>query len=185
MKVFPGILLILTSVAFLLGINAVRAAGEIATAVGTVAPDFALKSQESTLVNLHDFRGHWIVLYFYPKDFTSGCTIEAHNFQRDIALYEQRNTVIVGVSMQDEDSHQKFCTKEGLHFKLLADTRHEVSSQYGSVMNLGVAKLSARHTFLINPEGKIERVWMDVNPTRHSQEVLAAITELQRAPAQK
>src|SRR5271170_3432023 len=111
-------------------------------AVGSKAPDFSLSSQEGKQVTLHDFRGKWVVLYFYPKDFTSGCTLEAHNFQRDLAQYEKKNAVILGVSMQDEDSHQKFCTKEGLSFKLLADTKSEVSTQYDSVMNMGVAKLS-------------------------------------------
>src|ERR1700737_1264749 len=124
-------------------------AGSKAPDTGQPAPDFTLNSQEGKPVSLHDFKGKWVVLYFYPKDFTSGCTIEAHNFQRDLAQYEQKNAAIVGVSMQDEDSHQKFCAKEGLSFKLLADTRHDVSAQYDSVMNLGIAKLSSRHTFLI------------------------------------
>jgi peroxiredoxin Q/BCP len=93
-----------------LGISSLRA-GDKAPAVGTPAPDFTLNSQEGKPVSLHDFKGKWVVLYFYPKDFTSGCTVEAHNFQRDLAQYEQKNAVIVGVSMQDEDSHQKFCTK--------------------------------------------------------------------------
>jgi thioredoxin-dependent peroxiredoxin len=160
-------------------------AGDKAPAVGTPAPDFTLNSQEGKPVSLHDFKGKWVVLYFYPKDFTSGCTVEAHNFQRDVAQYEQKNAAIVGVSMQDEDSHQKFCTKEGLSFKLLADTKQEVSTQYDSVMNLGVAKLSARHTFLIDPQGKVEKVWLDVKPDKHSEEVLAALTELQGASASK
>jgi len=125
------------------------------------------------------------VLYFYPKDFTTGCTIEAHNFQRDLAQYEQKNAVIVGVSVQDEDSHQKFCTKEGLSFKLLADTKQEVSAQYDSVMTYNEAKYSARHTFLIDPQGKVQRVWLEVKPDKHSEEVLAALTQLQGATASK
>src|SRR5579859_6107828 len=90
-------------------------------AVGAAAPDFTLKSQENKPVSLHDFRGKWVVLYFYPKDFTSGCTIEAHNFQRDLSQYEAKNAVILGVSVQSSDSHKEFCAKEGLSFKLLAD----------------------------------------------------------------
>ena len=152
---------------------------------GTAAPDFTLNSQEGKPVSLRDFKGKWVVLYFYPKDFTSGCTLEAHNFQRDLAQYEQKNAVILGVSMQDEDSHQKFCAKEGLSFKLLADTKSEVSAQYGSVMNLGVAKLSARHTFLIDPNGTIRKVYLDVKPPEHSAEILAALTEVQRASSSK
>jgi peroxiredoxin Q/BCP len=144
-----------------------------------------LNSQEGKAVSLHDFKGQWIVLYFYPKDFTSGCTVEAHNFQRDQAQYEAKHAVIIGVSMQDEDSHQKFCTKEGLSFKLLADTKSDVSTQYGSVMNLGVTKLSARHTFLIDPNGVIQKTYLEVKPSEHSAEVLAALDELQKKTASK
>jgi len=159
------------------GIVAMRA-GDKAPDVGTAAPDFTLNSQENKPVSLHDFKGKWVVLYFYPKDFTKGCTIEAHNFQRDLAQYEAKNTVILGVSVQDENSHQEFCTKEGLHFKLLADTKKEVSSTYGSV--IPVVHLSARHTFLIDPQGVIRKVYLDVEPTKHSEELLAALTELQK-----
>ena len=83
-------------------------AGDKAPAVGAEAPDFTLNSQEGKPVSLHDFRGKWVVLYFYPKDMTKGCTIEAHNFQRDLAKYDAENAVIVGVSVQDEKSHQEF-----------------------------------------------------------------------------
>ena len=131
-------------------------------------------------MRLSEYRGRWVVLYFYPKDFTPGCTIEAHNFQRDIAQFEAKNAVILGVSTQDEKTHEQFCAKEGLHFKLLADTKSAVSSQYGSVINLAVTKLSARHTFLIDPAGTIRKVWLDVTPSRHSGELLAALSELQR-----
>src|SRR5882672_3964219 len=103
-------------------------------AVGSVAPEFTLTSQEGKPVSLKDYHGKWVVLYFYPKDFTSGCTMEAHNFQRDQAQYQQK----------------------------------------------GVVKLASRHTFIINPEGKIAKVYEDVNPAKHSEEVLAALTELQK-----
>src|SRR5271168_888234 len=166
---------------FVLGMRA----GDKAPAVGTAAPDFTLNSQEGKPVSLSSFRGKWVVLYFYPKDFTSGCTVEAHNFQRDLAQYEKRNAVIVGVSMQDEDSHQKFCTKEGLSFKLLADTKHDVSSLYDSVMNMGVVKLSSRHTFVIDPQGTVRKVYLDVHPDKHSEELLAALDELQQPSMQK
>ena len=127
-----------------------------------------------------------MVLYFYPKDFTSGCTTEAHNFQRDLAQYEEKNAVILGVSVDSAESHQKFCAKEGLNFKLLADTDHKVSEEYGSIMNvLGVKKLSARHTFLVNPQGVIVKEYMDVEPAKHSEEVLAALKELQQAQGAK
>ena len=129
----------------LVGMRRVTAADT--PAVGTPAPDFSLNSQEGTPVSLRDFRGKWVVLYFYPKDFTSGCTVEAHNFQRDLAQYEKRNAAIVGVSVDSADSHKQFCTKEGLNFKLLADTDKKVSAQYGSLTNLGLVKFAARHTF--------------------------------------
>lgn len=160
-----------------LGYHMARAADK-APEPGTKAPDFTLNSQEGTPVSLHQYKGQWVVLYFYPKDFTSGCTLEAHNFQRDLAKYEARNAVILGVSVQDTDSHQAFCTKEGLHFKLLADTKKEVSKTYGSV--IPVVGLSARHTFLIDPEGVIRKTYMDVKPATHSEEVLAELATLEK-----
>jgi len=147
---------------------------------GTAAPDFDLNSEEQKSVSLHEFRGKWVVLYFYPKDFTSGCTIEAHNFQRDLGEYTKRNTVILGVSTQDEKSHQAFCAKEGLNFRLLADTKGEVSKRYGSVVNLAVTKLSSRHTFLIDPQGVIRKVWTKVSASVHSGEIVAALDEFQK-----
>lgn len=148
--------------------------------VGSAAPDFTLNSQDGKPVSLKDHRGSWVVLYFYPKDFTSGCTIEAHNFQRDQGQYKQKNAIVLGVSADSAESHKKFCAKEGLNFKLLADTDHKVSSAYGSLTNLGLAKFASRHTFIINPEGKIARVFTEVNPNKHSEEVLAALSELQK-----
>src|SRR5580692_3121017 len=168
-------------IVLLLVVVAVRAmqTGKRAPLAGAPAPDFTVNSQDGKPVSLRDFKGKWVVLYFYPKDFTSGCTIEAHNFQRDLAQYEQKNAVILGVSVQDEDSHQKFCAKEGLNFKLLADTKQEVSALYDSVMTYGDAKFSARHTFLIDPNGVVRKVFLEVKPPQHSEEVLAALTELQ------
>ena len=159
---------------------AVLHAGDKTPAVGTEVPGFTLNSQDGKPVSLHDFRGKWVVLYFYPKDMTPGCTIEAHNFQRDIAKYEAKNAVILGVSVQDEKTHQEFCAKESLNFKLLADTSKEVSEKYGSLSNLGVIKLSARHTFLIDADGKVRKVWTDVDVKKHSDEILAALDELSK-----
>src|SRR6185436_16050599 len=116
-----------------LACNRVSAVNEL-PAVGAAAPGFNLTTNEGKQVSLNDFKGKWVVLYFYPKDFTQGCTIEARNFQRDIAKYEAVNAVILGVSVDNEQSHKDFCAKEGLNFKLLADTEAKVSEQYGSVM---------------------------------------------------
>jgi thioredoxin-dependent peroxiredoxin len=154
-------------------------------AVGSPAPDFTLNSQDGTPVTLSSLHGQWVVLYFYPKDFTTGCTIEAHNFQRDLAEYEKRKAVILGVSVQDADSHKQFCAKEGLNFKLLADTEKAVSQKYDSVMTISLGTLSARHTFLIDPKGVVQKVWLDVDVKKHSEEVLASIDELQKSAGAK
>jgi thioredoxin-dependent peroxiredoxin len=171
-------------VILIVGVAVVRAmrTGEKAPSSGAPAPDFTLNSQDGKPLHLHDLRGKWVVLYFYPKDFTSGCTTEAHNFQRDLPQYEQKNAIILGVSVQDEATHQSFCAKEGLSFKLLADTKHEVSSSYDSLVNLGVARLSARHTFLIDPAGVVRKTYLNVNAEKHSGEVLADLSQLQHRP---
>ena len=153
-------------------------------AAGTNAPAFKLTTNEGKEASLSDFKGKWVVLYFYPKDFTSGCTLEAHNFQRDLAKYEQAKAVILGVSVDTAESHKSFCAKEGLNFKLLADVGAKVSEQYGSTMEYNGATYSARNTFIIDPNGKIAKVFVKVNPAAHSEEVLAALAELQKpAPA--
>src|SRR3954471_1409323 len=121
--------------------------------VGKPAPDFSLTTSDGSNVSLKDFKGKWIVLYFYPKDFTSGCTVEAHNFQRDLDKYTQKNAVILGVSVDDVNSHKSFCTKEGLNFKLLADSNHAVVAKYGSIMEYNGTTLAERNTFLIDPSG--------------------------------
>ena len=149
-------------------------------AVGSVAPDFALTTNEGNQASLKDFRGKWVVLYFYPKDFTSGCTLEAHNFQTDLAKYQAAKAVILGVSVDTAESHKSFCAKEGLAFKLLADTDTKVSDAYGSLMEYNGMKLSARNTFIIDPQGKIAKVFLKVKPAGHSEEVLAALAELQK-----
>jgi len=156
-------------------------AGDKAPAIGSAAPDFTLNSQDGKPVSLHDYKGKWVVLYFYPKDMTSGCTIEAHNFQKDLAKFDAKNAVILGVSMQDQKSHQEFCAKESLTFKLLADTKSDVSEKYDSVMNFGVTKLSSRHTFLIDPNGIVRNVWTSVDVKTHSDDVLRAIDELNKS----
>jgi peroxiredoxin Q/BCP len=148
-------------------------------AVGSQAPDFSLLTNEGHAADLKDFRGKWVVLYFYPKNFTGGCTIEARNFQRDLDKYGKANAVILGVSVDTAESHKEFCAKEGLSFKLFSDPGAKVSTQYGSVMEYNGAKLSARNTFIVNPDGKIAKVFTGVNPSAHSDEVLSALADLQ------
>lgn len=149
--------------------------------VGKPSPDFKLTSNEGKQVSLKDYKGKWVVLYFYPKDFTSGCTIEAKNFQRDLAAYEKVKAVILGVSVDTAESHKDFCTKEGLSFKLLSDTDAKVSTAYGSVRDTNNGgKISQRNTFIIDPKGKVAKVFTGVNVAKHSEEVLAALAELQK-----
>ncbi len=150
-------------------------------APGTAAPSFKLVTNEGKDASLSDYKGKWVVLYFYPKDFTSGCTLEAHNFQRDLAKYDKANAVILGVSVDTAESHKSFCAKEGLNFKLLSDTDAKVSEQYGSIMEYNGAKYSARNTFIIDPQGKIAKVFVKVGVAGHSDEVLAALAELQKS----
>jgi thioredoxin-dependent peroxiredoxin len=149
-------------------------------AAGTPAPDFSLTKSEGSQASLKDYRGKWVVLYFYPKDFTSGCTLEAKNFQRDLAKYDHVRAVVLGVSVDTAQSHKDFCAKEGLNFKLLADPDAKVSAQYGSTMDYKGAKMAARNTFIINPKGEIAKVFTGVKPTEHSDEVLNALAELKK-----
>jgi peroxiredoxin Q/BCP len=175
--------LLVSGLVFAVAMGALLAAplrGADMPAVGAAAPEVTLTSNEGKPVNLKDYKGKWVVLYFYPKDFTGGCTLEAHNFQADLAKYEQAGAVILGVSVDTAESHKDFCAKEGLHFKLLSDPDARVSAEYGSVMEYQGAKLSARNTFLIDPQGKIVKVFAKVKPAGHSEEVLAALAELQK-----
>ena len=150
-------------------------------AAGTAAPDFSLSTSDGSQVSLKDFKGKWVVLYFYPKDMTSGCTMEAKNFQRDLAQYNKTGAVILGVSVDSPDSHKEFCSKEGLTFKLLADPGGKVSAQYGSTMDYQGTTMAARNTFLINPEGKIAKVYTSVKPAEHSDQVLKDLAELKKS----
>ena len=159
------------------------AAGDTAP-VGSAAPNFTLPSQENLPVSLNDYKGKWVVLYFYPKDQTQGCTIEAHNFQRDLQKYEALNAVVLGVSLDTANSHKSFCTKESLSFKLLADPSHKVVDEYGVPMKTfdnpnthEKVTIAMRQTFLIDPSGKIVKFWDVKDIPKHSEEVLAAIAD--------
>ena len=157
----------------------VHAADQALPAVGDSAPTFTLPSQDGTQISLDSFHGKWVVLYFYPKDMTPGCTIEAHNFQRDQAKFDAANAVILGVSVDTPDSHKQFCTKEGLSFRLLADPEHKVVDAYGSLGHFGPMTIANRNTFLIDPKGKIVQVWTKVDPSVHSTQVLSTISAMQ------
>jgi thioredoxin-dependent peroxiredoxin len=149
---------------------------------GNNAPTFSLPNQEGVQISLDQFKGKWVVLYFYPKDFTGGCTIEAHNFQRDLDKYTEKNAAILGVSLDTVESHKSFCTKEGLNFKLLADPNHVVIDKYGvPIQDYQGTKFAARVTFLIDPAGVVRKVYPKVSPQGHSEEVLADLQQLQAA----
>ena len=140
------------------------------------APDFSLPTNTGEgNISLSDYRGKWVVLYFYPKDFTPGCTLEARRFQQDLPKYMAKNTQVLGVSADDVDSHAEFCDSEGLKFPLLADTTGDVSKAYGSWMGY----VSLRHTYLIDPQGILKEIYLGVNPAIHSAQVLARLEELQ------
>ncbi len=139
------------------------------------APEFTLPTNTGDgEISLADYRGKWVVLYFYPKDFTAGCTLEARRFQEDLEEYLKRDTQILGVSADDIDSHAEFCDSEGLKFPLLADTDGSVSKAYGSWMGF----VSLRHTYLIDPQGILQETYLGVRPIVHSKEVLARLDEL-------
>ncbi|MEM8810486.1 MAG: peroxiredoxin [Cyanobacteria bacterium P01_G01_bin.38] len=155
---------------------AAQALGGPQIPIGDPAPEFTLPSNSGDGdVALTDYRGEWVVLYFYPKDFTPGCTLEAQRFQRDLPQYIERHAQVLGVSADDVDVHAEFCDSEGLRFPLLADTEGAVSKTYGSWMS----PMSLRHTYLIDPDGILRERFLGVRPAIHSQEVLARLDELQ------
>ena len=157
------------------------AAGGDPLAPGTAAPNFSLPSQTDTMVSLKDYKGKYVVLYFYPKDMTTGCTIEAHNFERDTEKYAALNAVVLGVSLDTVESHKTFCSKDGLNFKLLADPDHKVIDAYNiPIASMGENKFAKRDTYLIGPDGKILKFWEVKNVQGHSDEILAAIQELKK-----
>ncbi len=169
-----------TSVAVTVPDTIVDSASYHAVHSGQAAPDFKLLNQQGREISLSDYSGKWVVLYFYPKDFSEGCTVEARNFQRDLRQYEAANAVILGVSVDSVGSHKDFCSKESLDFKLLADTAGAVSTLYGSLHDWFGRKKSARNTFIIDPQGTVARVFIGVQPGTHSAQVLAALAELQK-----
>lgn len=152
--------------------------------IGASAPEFSLPSNTGSDISLTDLVNskRWTVLYFYPGDFTSGCTIEAKSFEKDIDKYKELNAEIVGVSVDTVDKHLDFKKKYGLDFPLLSDVGGVVSNKYGSLLNLGfLGKFSNRQTYLISPEGKVQYVFTDVEGriNSHSTDVLEKLKSLQ------
>jgi peroxiredoxin Q/BCP len=140
--------------------------------IGKPAPDFRLPDQHGKIHALRDYRGHWVVLYFYPKDDTPGCTQEACAFRDDLNQLTELGAQVIGVSVDDSKSHAAFARKYHLNFPLLADSKGDVAASYGALLNLGLIKMAQRYTFLIDPEGNIRRDYLSVETSRHSQEII-------------
>jgi len=146
--------------------------------VGQPAPDFSLLDAKRQPHKLADYAGKWLVLYFYPKDDTPGCTKEACHFRDDLAQLEKLGAKVVGVSVDDTDSHAKFTGKYKLPFPLLADKDGKVADSYGALTNLGIIKKAKRYTFLIDPKGNVAKVYLSVDTSRHSQEIIDDLKKL-------
>ena len=146
--------------------------------VGQPAPEFELSDQNGQLHSLEDYRDQWVVLYFYPKDQTPGCTTEACEFRDNIFAFQKINTQILGVSLDDAESHLKFAEKHGLPFPLLADIEGKASEAYGVKTRMLGMTIAKRQTFLIDPDGNLAKHYEKVKPSTHSQQVLADLREL-------
>jgi peroxiredoxin Q/BCP len=147
--------------------------------VGDPAPAFELQDQNQHVRKLADYAGKWVVLYFYPKDDTPGCTTEACNFRDDVFRIRELGAEVLGVSLDSTESHAQFAKKHGLPFPLLSDAEGKTAEAYGTMMNLGPVKFAKRHTFLIGPDGRLARIYRDVDPKAHSAEVIAELGRLQ------
>jgi len=152
-------------------------AGELPK-VGEVAPDFDLPDQSGVMHTLKEYAGKWLVLYFYPRDDTPGCTREACAFRDDLRELTASGAEVVGISVDDIHSHMAFAKKYHLPFTLLADGSAEVAARYGALLNLGLAKIARRYTFLIDAQGKIAKVYVKVETSRHSQEIIEDLKQL-------
>lgn len=147
-------------------------------ALGEPAPEFELSDQNGQLHSLEDYRDQWVVLYFYPKDETPGCTTEACEFRDNIFAFKKINTQILGVSLDDVESHQKFAENHGLPFPLLADSEGKAAEAYGVKTKMSGMTVAKRQTFLIGPDGTIAKHYEKVKPDEHSTQVLADLKEL-------
>ena len=150
-------------------------------AVGEPAPAFKLQDQDGKWHSLADYKGKWVAIYFYPKDDTPGCTTQACSFRDNIFAFNKEGAVILGISVDDVESHKKFAEKHGLPFALLADADKAVAKQYGVLKNYGVAEFARRDTFIIDPQGRIAKHYESVKPDGHSQVVLEDIKALKAA----
>ena len=147
--------------------------------VGDIAPDFTLVNQHAENIALSQFQGQWVILYFYPKDDTPGCTEEACSFRDNINRLMSQKAVILGVSVDSSDSHKDFAKKHDLPFSLLADENADVAKLYDSVLDFKVIKFAKRHSFIIDPQGKIAKIYRDVDPKTHVRDVMAELKLLQ------
>lgn len=146
--------------------------------IGKPAPDFKLPDQHNKQHTLLEYRGKWLVLYFYPKDDTPGCTQEACAFRDDLNQLTEIGAQVIGVSVDDSNSHAEFAKKYHLPFPLLADKSGAVADSYGALLNLGVLKMARRFTFLIDPKGNISRHYLSVETSRHSKEIIEDLKKL-------
>lgn len=173
---FLLILLALGALAFFV----MRGAGRGAVPdVGAIAPDFDLPDAANRRQRLADYRGRWLVLYFYPRDATPTCTAEACNLRDGYAAFQARNVALLGVSLDDAASHADFARTHGLPFPLLSDMDATVARAYGSLWDFGVFRAAKRHTFLIAPDGRIAKVYLDVAADRHADDILVDLNRLQ------
>ena len=147
---------------------------------GAKAPAFELSDQSGKVHKLSDYSGKWVVLYFYPKNHTSGCTVEAAAFRDSQAEFAALDTTIMGVSVDDVESHMKFHTDMKLNFNLLSDNEKTTSKAYNVLRNLGITSFSKRQTFIIDPMGMIAHHFEDVDPDTHAPETLAKLKEVQK-----
>ena len=173
MKIF--ILISLTLAFYLFRVNVIAAP---ILKVGDDAPAFKLPDSQGKEISLNDYKNKWVVLYFYPKDDTPGCTTEACHFRDDFKLLESLGAKVIGISIDDSFSHKKFAEKYNLPFPLLSDASGEVASLYGALNNFLVIKLAKRYTYLINPQGKIAKIYLSVDTSKHSQEIIEDLKKL-------
>ena len=148
---------------------------------GETAPDFSLKDQRGESRTLATYRSRWVVLYFYPRDDTPGCTREACRFRDDYLEARNLGAEILGISIDSPERHAKFSGKYGLPFPLLADTDGNVARQYGVLWSFGPIRFARRRTFIIDPRGKIEKIYRNVSPEGHSREVIEDLRRLQQS----